>query len=400
MKCNQCKTEFEGQFCPNCGYDAYKNDSASPTTDQHSQQTYYRQYNQTASNNPVPMKKKKKPIYKRWWFIVIAVIAVIAIAGKVADYAKENKKIEWSDMVLGDILPEPPKDRGVIHNNTSDELWVDINNISDKQYTDYVAACKEWGFTIDEDSQSMYFTAYNDKGNKLNLSYNESEKSMKIDVSAPMKFSEISWPKSAAGKMLPVPKSLMGNFSYEQEDGFSVYISNTTINDFNEYISECFDYGFNINYDKSDKYYSADNSEGWHIAVKYEGFNIMNICIDTIDEDDSSAVTEASSDSQTSSNESPEKSENYSADIDPDFKAAMDSYEDFIDEYVEFMKKYKESDGKDVSLLSDYADYMQKYTEFAEDFEKWENEELTTAETAYYIEVQARVSQKLLEVSE
>lgn len=303
-------------------------------------------------------------------------------------------------MVLGDILPEPPKERGIVHNNTSDKLWVDINNISDKQYADYVEDCKEWGFTIDEDAQSMYFNAYNDNGNKLNLSYNESEKSMKIDVSAPMEFSEISWPKSVAGKMLPVPKSLMGNYSYEQEDGFSVYISNTTINDFNEYISDCFDYGFNLNYDKSEKYYSADNAEGWHVAVKYEGFNIMNISIDILDEDDSGAVTEVSSNPQASSNENSEKSENDSVDIDPDFKAAMDSYEEFIDEYVEFMKKYKESDGKDVSLLTDYADYMREYTEFAEDFEKWENEELTTAETAYYIEVQARVSQKLLEVSE
>lgn len=400
MKCNQCKTEFEGRFCPNCGSEAFGINSASSTTDQQSQQTYYSPQNQTVSNNPMPMKKKKKPIYKRWWFIVIVVIALIAISGKVADYVKDNKKIVWSDMVLGDILPEPPKDRGVIHNNTSEELWVDINNISDKQYTDYVADCKEMGFTIDEDSQSMYFNAYNDKGNKLNLSYNESEKSMKIDVSAPMEFSEISWPKSVAGKMLPVPKSLTGSFSYEQEDGFSVYISNTTINDFNEYISDCFDYGFNINYDKSEKYYSADNAEGWHITVKYEGFNIMNICIDAPDESDNSAATEASSNSQTSSNESSVKSDMDSADIDPDFKAAMDSYEEFIDEYVEFMKKYKESDGKDVSLLSDYADYMRKYTEFAEDFEKWENEELTTAETAYYIEVQARVSQKLLEVSE
>lgn len=400
MKCNKCKTEFEGKFCPNCGNEAFKTNSASTTADQQSQQTFYRQYDNTAINNPVSMKKKKKPIYKRWWFIVIAVIAVIAIVGKVTDYVKENKKIEWSDMVLGDILPEPPKERGIVHNNTSDKLWVDINNISDKQYADYVEDCKEWGFTIDEDAQSMYFNAYNDNGNKLNLSYNESEKSMKIDVSAPMEFSEISWPKSVAGKMLPVPKSLMGNYSYEQEDGFSVYISNTTINDFNEYISDCFDYGFNLNYDKSEKYYSADNAEGWHVAVKYEGFNIMNISIDILDEDDSGAVTEVSSNPQASSNENSEKSENDSVDIDPDFKAAMDSYEEFIDEYVEFMKKYKESNGKDVSLLTDYADYMREYTEFAEDFEKWENEELTTAETAYYIEVQARVSQKLLEVSE
>lgn len=64
MKCNKCKTEFEGRFCPNCGNEAFKTNSASTTADQQSQQTYFRQYNQAASNNSVPMKKKKSPYIK------------------------------------------------------------------------------------------------------------------------------------------------------------------------------------------------------------------------------------------------------------------------------------------------------------------------------------------------
>ncbi len=85
--------------------------------------------------------------------------------------------------------------------------------------------------------------------------------------------------------------------------------------------------------------------------------------------------------------------------LDPDFKAAMDSYESFIDEYIAFMKKYEASDGTDLSLLADYANYMSKYAAFAEDFDKWEEEDLSTAEASYYIEVQARVAQKLLEAA-
>lgn len=76
----------------------------------------------------------------------------------------------------------------------------------------------------------------------------------------------------------------------------------------------------------------------------------------------------------------------------------MDSYEKFMDEYVAFMKKYKENPS-DLGLLADYADYMSKYTDFVKDFEKWENEEMNAAETAYYIEVQSRVNKKLLEVA-
>lgn len=84
--------------------------------------------------------------------------------------------------------------------------------------------------------------------------------------------------------------------------------------------------------------------------------------------------------------------------LDPEFKAAMDSYEKFMEEYVAFMKKYK-ANPSDLSLLSDYADYMTKYTDFVEDFDDWEDENMNSTETAYYIEVQSRVNKKLLEVA-
>ena len=82
----------------------------------------------------------------------------------------------------------------------------------------------------------------------------------------------------------------------------------------------------------------------------------------------------------------------------PDFKAAMDSYEAFMNEYVDFMKKYN-NNPSDAELLSDYADYVSKYSDFVEDFDKWEDEEMNNTEAAYYIDVQARVSKKLLEIS-
>lgn len=82
----------------------------------------------------------------------------------------------------------------------------------------------------------------------------------------------------------------------------------------------------------------------------------------------------------------------------PEFKEAMDSYEEFVDEYCDFMKKYAESDGTDVGLLADYTDYMSKYSEFVKKFEAWDNEEMNTVEATYYLDVQTRVSKKLLEV--
>lgn len=52
------------------------------------------------------------------------------------------------------------------------------------------------------------------------------------------------------------------------------------------------------------------------------------------------------------------------------------------------------------TLLADYTKFLTQYTEMMKEFEEWESKELTTAETTYYIQVQSRISQKLLEVAQ
>lgn len=80
-----------------------------------------------------------------------------------------------------------------------------------------------------------------------------------------------------------------------------------------------------------------------------------------------------------------------------DFKKAMDDYEAFIDEYIEFMKKYSESDGSSLTLLADYLEFLEKYNEMSESMDKWESEDMNDIERAYYLEVLARCNKKMLE---
>ena len=87
-----------------------------------------------------------------------------------------------------------------------------------------------------------------------------------------------------------------------------------------------------------------------------------------------------------------------SDELSKDFKEAMDSYEEFMNEYVEFIKKY-EANPTDMTLISQYATMLQKYSEQISNFNKWESKNMTTEEAAYYIDVQARVSKKILEIS-
>lgn len=83
-------------------------------------------------------------------------------------------------------------------------------------------------------------------------------------------------------------------------------------------------------------------------------------------------------------------------DIRPEFKELMDNYEAFIDEYCKFMQSYMNSDPS-TEMLIQYFSILSKYTEFAKQIDSISKDELTSAELSYYIEVNSRVSQKLLQ---
>ena len=82
-----------------------------------------------------------------------------------------------------------------------------------------------------------------------------------------------------------------------------------------------------------------------------------------------------------------------------EFKEAMDTYERAMDEYITFMKKYNDSKGKDPQLISAYGEYMKKYIDATDAFKKWDGKEMNSEEAKYYIDVQTRVTQKLLNAS-
>lgn len=84
--------------------------------------------------------------------------------------------------------------------------------------------------------------------------------------------------------------------------------------------------------------------------------------------------------------------------IRPEVKEAIDAYETFIDEYCEFMKKYSESDGTNLSILSDYMTFMSKLEDYSEKMDAMEND-LTDAEYWYYIEVLNRCNEKMLKAA-
>lgn len=109
---------------------------------------------------------------------------------------------------------------------------------------------------------------------------------------------------------------------------------------------------------------------------------------------DDAAATDASADDSSAASDEPA----YSDEVSPDFKEAMDAYEAFIDEYVEFMKTYSAADDPTV-LLAEYSDIMTRYAEYMYWIDSIDESELSPADEAYYLEVTGRVTQKLAEVA-
>ncbi len=83
----------------------------------------------------------------------------------------------------------------------------------------------------------------------------------------------------------------------------------------------------------------------------------------------------------------------------PEFKEAMDAYEAFYDEYCDFMKKYQ-ADPTNLTLITEYYDILQELNDMDEAFESWEGENLNHEEIEYYLDVNQRISKKLLEIIE
>lgn len=89
--------------------------------------------------------------------------------------------------------------------------------------------------------------------------------------------------------------------------------------------------------------------------------------------------------------------------VDPEFKAALDQYEAFIDGYCDFLEAYLTADtDTQLSMMEDYAAWMSQYTEVMDAVRTLDacQDEMTPAQLSYYIEVTARVSQRMIEFSE
>lgn len=190
-----------------------------------------------------------------------------------------EKKFKWSDVVLGDMIPEPESNFGEIIDNSDDYLKIYVFKTKAKQYSEYVNACTEKGFTVEAEKTEYSYNAFNKDGYELDLYYDEDETEMSITLDAPEEYGELDWPNNEITKLIPKPKSKVGKVEESSLYDFCAYIGETSLDDYQEYVKLCSEKGFTIDEDKSKKYFSAKNSDGYELHVDYAGNKRMYITI-------------------------------------------------------------------------------------------------------------------------
>lgn len=136
------------------------------------------------------MEKNNKPFYKKLWFILIVIIAVISIISSIKEGIKNaaDKKAAyiWPDSALVSLIPQPDSKYGRINMESGDYFSIDIYKVSKESFEKYVEDCKINGFTSDYIKHDNYYSADNEEGYLLHLSYDEKEKTLTVMLNTPI----------------------------------------------------------------------------------------------------------------------------------------------------------------------------------------------------------------------
>lgn len=210
-------------------------------------------------------------------FLSLILVAVLSLCLFTA-CNPDAEEIDWINIKLGYLLPEPQSNLMEIHSNDDDYLWIYVHNITENNYWEYQRWCEEdMGFNIDTDSDETSFDAYNEDGYHLYLDYNDDKKILDITLDEPIPMEEFKFPEYAISIGLPVPTSNIGYFEWEDEEGFLLYVGETTEDDYILYKDACIDAGFTEDAYDYEIDYSAANRNGDEISLEYEGYNTFSL---------------------------------------------------------------------------------------------------------------------------
>lgn len=224
------------------------------------------------------------------------------------------------------------------------------------------------------------------------------------------KFKTIDWPETNLANRIPKPKSDYGRIVSESSDSLKVYIGKTTTADFSDYVKNCMDMGFDVDYYKDDDSFHANDAEGYYLSIDMDSKIDDVMCIKlTAPEDETEEPTDAPTEKPTEKatekpaedkTEKPEKEEKKNqSNSSNHIRKAMDEYEKMMNEYADFMEKYNNSDDT-LSMMDEYTKMLEQYSAAMKEINKIDEDSLSYDDLQYYLEVTTRVTKRLAALGE
>lgn len=210
---------------------------------------------------------------------VLGFLLIIPIVNTGGGGSVDSEKIIWEDIYLNEILPQPNGKKGEIIINSDKDLDIYIHKQTEKDYKKYLEECKKKGFVIEAENGATSYEAFNGEGYKLRIDYSDSSKEYNIDLVVPINVKNDAWDYTSLSKKIPVPKSTKGKVESNSSNYYTFYAAEMTLDDFNDYVEELKNKGFDLDHYRNEKSYSAKNKDGYEVNVSYEGFNIIRISV-------------------------------------------------------------------------------------------------------------------------
>lgn len=95
----------------------------------------------------------------------------------------------------------------------------------------------------------------------------------------------LTWTENSFAEKVPTPKSTLGYINNNNSSMFEVYLSDFTLDEFNEYVDACVEMGYTVEQNRQDAFFYAQTEDYYEVRVEHEDGNIIHIAISEVEYD-------------------------------------------------------------------------------------------------------------------
>ena len=181
----------------------------------------------------------------------------------------------------------------------------------------------------------------------------------------PEEMGEMTWPTSGIATTLPVPSwaetdddgttTVKGELSTDSEDYFSCDLGVDSKDSFTDYIADCKEAGFTVDYEEGDTYYSADDAAGDHLSLHWydEDSSYYDCAFISVSVESAASIAESEAAADESEKEETETEEELAEETEDAATSAEEAAE-------------AAEEDSDTTAATDYASYEEIYDDYSQ----------------------------------